>query len=136
MADLGLIGLAVMGQNLVLNFNDRGYSVAVYNRTAPVTAEFLRSNRERSGLSGAESMADFIRLLDRPRKIILMVKAGGPVDAVLAELLPLLSPGDVVMDGGQEGTLHHARRQQESLAPDGNHAQGDSGENRGRRALL
>lgn len=99
--DIGIIGLAVMGRNLVLNFLDHGYSVAVYNRTVSVTEAFVSEyDQACPGLKGTEDMVGFVRLLQRPRKVLLMVKAGAAVDAVLEGLLPLLEPGDIVMDGG------------------------------------
>jgi 6-phosphogluconate dehydrogenase len=99
-ADVGLIGLAVMGQNLVLNMVDKGYSVAVYNRTTARTEDFVARLQTKDRVFPAYSLEEFVALLDRPRKIMLMVKAGRAVDAVIEQLLPLLSPGDVVMDGG------------------------------------
>lgn len=98
-ADVGLIGLAVMGQNLVLNMVDKGYAVAVYNRTATRTEQFV-TTRSNERIHPAYTMEAFVQLLERPRKVILMVQAGTAVDAVLKELVPLLSPGDVVVDGG------------------------------------
>jgi 6-phosphogluconate dehydrogenase len=94
---LGLIGLGVMGQNLALNFHNHGYSVAVYNRTEQKTREFAANHPE---ILGTYSYADFANALDQPRRIFLMVTAGSAVDATLSSLQRLLSPGDVVMDGG------------------------------------
>jgi 6-phosphogluconate dehydrogenase len=94
---LGLIGLGVMGQNLALNFHNHGYSVAVYNRTEQKTREFAANHPE---ILGTYSYADFANALDQPRRIFLMVTAGSAVDATLSSLERLLSPGDVVMDGG------------------------------------
>jgi 6-phosphogluconate dehydrogenase len=94
---LGLIGLGVMGQNLALNFHNHGYSVAVYNRTEQKTREFAANDPE---ILGTYGYADFVNTLDRPRRIFLMVTAGSAVDATLSSLERLLSPGDVVMDGG------------------------------------
>ena len=94
---LGLIGLGVMGQNLALNFHNHGYSVAVYNRTEQKTREFVANHPE---ILGTYGYADFVTALDRPRRIFLMVTAGSAVDATLSSLERLLSPGDVVMDGG------------------------------------
>jgi 6-phosphogluconate dehydrogenase len=97
--DLGLIGLAVMGQNLVLNVESRGFAVSVYNRSPEVTREFVAAHPGKR-LHGAATLADFVASLARPRKIMLMVKAGAPVDAVIEQLLPLLERDDIVIDGG------------------------------------
>lgn len=118
MADVGLIGLAVMGQNLALNINDHGYSVVVYNRTAGKTREFLDGGTDRQTLTGAFTVKDFARQLDRPRKIILMVKAGTPVDNTIEELLPFLSPGDIIMDGGNS-MFEDTRRRMSALKDKG-----------------
>ncbi|GAB4229367.1 MAG: decarboxylating NADP(+)-dependent phosphogluconate dehydrogenase [Chlamydiales bacterium] len=99
-ADVGLIGLAVMGQNLVLNLHDHGYTVAVYNRTTSKVDEFLEDAAQETNVIGTHSLEEFIRSIKKPRKIILMIKAGSPVDATIESLLPLLEPGDIVIDGG------------------------------------
>ncbi len=98
-ANIGLIGLAVMGQNLVLNMERNGYTVAVYNRTTATMTEFLEANPGKK-LVGAKTLEEFVTSLERPRKMIIMVKAGKPVDAVIDALLPLLDQGDLVIDGG------------------------------------
>jgi 6-phosphogluconate dehydrogenase len=98
-ADFGLIGLAVMGQNLVLNVESRGFTVAVYNRTTATTDEFVAKHPGKK-LVGAQTLEDFVKSLKRPRKIQIMVKAGGPVDAVIEQLIPLLEEGDIIIDGG------------------------------------
>ena len=97
--DVGLIGLAVMGQNLVLNVESRGFSVSVYNRTAAATEAFVASHPGKR-LHGHASLAAFVQSLARPRKVMLMVKAGAAVDAVITQLIPLLEPDDIVIDGG------------------------------------
>jgi 6-phosphogluconate dehydrogenase len=100
-ADVGLIGLAVMGQNLVLNMNDRGYTVAVYNRTTSKVDAFLEDAAAgRDTIIGTHSVEEFVSSLKRPRRIILMVKAGDVVDTFIDTLLPHLEKGDIVMDGG------------------------------------
>jgi 6-phosphogluconate dehydrogenase len=100
-ADIGLIGLAVMGQNLVLNMNDKGFSVAVYNRTVSKVDEFLSdAAKGRSTIVGAKSIEEFTSLLERPRKVMLMVKAGEAVDEFIELLLPHLETGDLIIDGG------------------------------------
>ncbi len=100
MADIGLIGLAVMGQNLVLNIADHGYSVAVYNRTTQKTDDFLAGPAKGKAVTGARSVEEFVSALERPRRIILMVKAGPVVDKFIEQLLPHLEEGDIVIDGG------------------------------------
>ena len=98
-SDLGLIGLAVMGQNLVLNIESRGFEVAVYNRSSEVTTAFVAAHPGKR-LHAASTLAEFVAALKRPRTVMLMVKAGAPVDAVIEQLLPLLEAGDIVIDGG------------------------------------
>ena len=98
-SDFGLIGLAVMGQNLVLNVESRGFKVSVYNRTTSVTDEFVAAHPDKN-LAGSRTLEEFVQSLASPRKIMIMVKAGKPVDAVIESLIPLLAPGDIVIDGG------------------------------------
>jgi len=98
--DVGVIGLAVMGQNLALNVESRGYTVAVYNRTRARTEEFMSQKGVGKKIIPTYSLSEFVASLAKPRKIILMVKAGGPTDAVLEQLFPLLSVRDIVLDGG------------------------------------
>ncbi len=98
-SQFGMIGLAVMGANLALNIEEHGFSVAVWNREPEKTAEFLRQNREKK-LIATRTLAEFVQELERPRKIMMMIKAGAPVDEMLDKLLPLLDPGDVIIDGG------------------------------------
>jgi len=99
-ADIGLIGLAVMGQNLALNMNDHGYTVAVYNRTTAKVDEFLQGPAKGSNIIGIHSIEQFCASLKTPRKIMIMVKAGPPVDSVIETLMPYLDAGDIVIDGG------------------------------------
>jgi 6-phosphogluconate dehydrogenase len=100
-ADIGLIGLAVMGQNLILNMNDNGYSVAAFNRTVERVDEFLEgAAKDRETIYGAHSLDEFVALLKRPRRIMLMVKAGEAVDAAIEWVLPHLDEGDLIIDGG------------------------------------
>jgi 6-phosphogluconate dehydrogenase len=99
-ADIGLIGLAVMGQNLVLNMNDHGFTVAVFNRTVSKVDDFLNGPAKGTKVLGAHSIAEFVQLLKRPRRLMLMVKAGKPVDELIDELLPFLEKGDIIIDGG------------------------------------
>lgn len=99
-ADIGLIGLAVMGQNLVMNMNDHGFTVAVFNRTVEKVDQFLSKAAKGSKVVGSHSLKDFFGKLKRPRKVMFMVKAGQPVDDLIEECLPFLEKGDVVIDGG------------------------------------
>lgn len=98
-SDFGLIGLAVMGQNLVLNVESRGFQVSVYNRTTSKMTEFIGENPGRN-LVGCQSLEEFVESLATPRKIQIMVQAGRPVDAVIESLIPLLDPDDIIIDGG------------------------------------
>ena len=108
--NIGVIGMAVMGKNLALNIADYGYSVAIYNRTYEVTKNVLLENPT-ANLTGSETLEDFVNLLESPRKIILMVKAGKPVDAFLDLLYPLLDEGDIVADAGNSFFLDTIRRE-------------------------
>ncbi|WP_095950677.1 decarboxylating NADP(+)-dependent phosphogluconate dehydrogenase [Variovorax boronicumulans] len=98
-SDFGLIGLAVMGQNLVLNVESRGFQVSVYNRTEATTEAFLAAHPGKQ-LVGAKTLEEFVQSLVKPRKIQIMVKAGAPVDQVIEQLIPLLDKDDIVIDGG------------------------------------
>src|SRR3954466_15426397 len=98
--DIALIGLAVMGQNLILNMNDRGNTVVAFNRTVAKVDEFVAKEAKGTKVIGAHSIEETIRLLKRPRKVMLMVKAGKPVDEFIDLLLPHLEPGDIIIDGG------------------------------------
>jgi len=109
-ADFGVIGLAVMGQNLALNVEGKAHTVAVYNRTAQRTREFIAQKAGDKSLIPTYSLGDFVNRLARPRKILLMVKAGAPTDAVLDQLFPLLNKGDIVMDGGNSHFNNTERR--------------------------
>ncbi|MCX7668779.1 MAG: decarboxylating NADP(+)-dependent phosphogluconate dehydrogenase, partial [Anaerolineae bacterium] len=109
-ADIGLIGLAVMGQNLVLNMNDHGFAVAVYNRTTSVTDEFLATSAKGRTIYGAHTLEELVGLLKRPRRVMMMVKAGQPVDDFIEKLIPLLEPGDILIDGGNSNYEDTIRR--------------------------
>lgn len=109
-ADIGLIGLAVMGQNLVLNMNDHGFKVAVFNRTISKIDEFLKGPAAGTQIIGTHSIEEFIQVLKKPRRIMLMVKAGRPVDEFIEHLLPYLSPGDIIIDGGNSLFTDTVRR--------------------------
>ncbi len=99
-ADIGLIGLAVMGQNLVLNMNDHGFKVAVYNRTTSVVDEFLEGPAKDTLVVGTHALETLVDSLSSPRIVMLMVKAGEVVDQYIDKLVPLLAPGDIIVDGG------------------------------------
>jgi len=98
-SDFGLIGLAVMGQNLVLNVESRGFQVSVYNRTTSAMEDFVAKHPDKKPV-GEETLEGFVHSLASPRKTMIMVKAGGPVDAVIESLIPLLDKGDIIIDGG------------------------------------
>ncbi len=108
-SDFGLIGLAVMGQNLVLNVESRGFTVSVYNRTTSTMEEFIAENPDKN-LVGTPTIEEFVASLKRPRKVMIMVKAGGPVDKVIETLLPHLEEGDIVIDGGNSLYTDSERR--------------------------
>ncbi len=98
--NFGLIGLAVMGENLALNVESRGFSVAVYNRTAAKTDEFMAKRAPGKNIVAAKTLTEFVDALETPRRILVMVQAGKAVDAVIDQLKPMLSPGDMIIDGG------------------------------------
>src|SRR5918997_2348359 len=113
---VGLIGLAVMGENLALNIARNGFPLVVYNRTTLRTEEYLAGAAAGTGIAGVATLPELVAALARPRQIILMVKAGVPVDAVLAELATLLDPGDIVVDGGNSYFRDTERREAELAA--------------------
>ncbi len=98
--DIALIGLAVMGQNLILNMNDHGYCVVAYNRTTSKVDEFLAKEAKGTQVLGAHSIEELVAQLKRPRRVMMLVKAGKPVDELIEQLLPHLEPGDIIIDGG------------------------------------
>src|SRR5881394_2349670 len=98
--DIALIGLAVMGQNLILNMNDHGFTVVAFNRTVSKVDDFLNKEAKGTKVIGAHSLEEMVKLLKKPRRVMLMVKAGQPVDEFIDLLLPLLEPGDIIIDGG------------------------------------
>ncbi len=99
-ADIGLIGLAVMGENLVMNMLGKGFTVAVYNRTTEKVDAFVDGRARGKAVIGAHSIEELADSLNKPRKVMMMVKAGAPVDALIDALLPYLEPGDIIIDGG------------------------------------
>ena len=109
-ADIGVIGLAVMGENLVLNMASRGYTVAVYNRTTPKVDTFLAGRAAGKSIVGAWSPQELVSKLAKPRRVMLMVQAGRAVDRVIDTLAPLLEPGDVLIDGGNSNYQDTTRR--------------------------
>ncbi len=109
-ADIGLIGLAVMGQNLVLNMNDHGFTVAVFNRTVSKVDEFLNTGAKGTKVVGVHSLAELAGVLKKPRRIMLMVQAGKPVDDFIELLLPHLEAGDIIIDGGNSNYNDSIRR--------------------------
>ncbi|MCL4176577.1 MAG: decarboxylating NADP(+)-dependent phosphogluconate dehydrogenase [Verrucomicrobia bacterium] len=111
-ADIAVIGLAVMGQNLILNMNDHGFTVVAYNRTVSKVDDFLNHEAKGTRVIGAHSLGEMVSSLKRPRRVMLMVKAGQAVDEFIEQLLPLLEPGDIIIDGGNslfEDTIRRTR---------------------------
>ncbi len=116
-SDIGLIGLAVMGQNLALNIADHGFRISVYNRTTATMEKFIADNPSTpGGLRGEAKLEDFVQSLKRPRKIIILVKAGSGTDAVIDGLVPLLEQGDIIIDGGNAHWLDTIRREKDLAA--------------------
>src|SRR2546421_9066965 len=99
-ADIALIGLAVMGQYLILNMNDHGFTVVAFNRTVSTVDDFLNKEAKGTQVLGAHSLEEMVGVLKKPRRVMLMVKAGKPVDEFIEHLVPLLEPGDIIIDGG------------------------------------
>lgn len=118
--DIGVIGLAVMGRNLVLNIADKGYSVAVFNRTRSVTEEFVSSLEPGRHITPFYSLEEFAASLRRPRRIMIMVRAGTPVDVVIEQVAPFLAAGDIIMDGGNSH-FRDTERRAKALAEQGLH---------------
>jgi len=108
--DIALIGLAVMGQNLVLNMNDHGFKVAVYNRTTQRTHDFIGGIAADTNIEGADTLEELVSKLKSPRKVMILVKAGQPVDNIIEQLIPLLDKGDVIIDGGNSNFSDSERR--------------------------
>lgn len=115
-SDIGLIGLAVMGQNLALNIADHGYQISVYNRTTSKMEDFVAAHQDTpGGLVGAKSLEEFVQSLSRPRKIIIMVQAGRATDAVIESLIPLLDKDDIIIDGGNAYWMDTIRREKDLI---------------------
>ncbi len=119
-AEIGVTGLAVMGRNLARNFARHGYTVALHNRSFAKTQSLVADHGDEGTFVASETMADFVASLARPRKVVIMVKAGGPTDAVIDELVPLLDEGDIVIDAGN-AHFPDTRRREEALRARGLH---------------
>ncbi|XP_058116865.1 6-phosphogluconate dehydrogenase, decarboxylating [Anopheles ziemanni] len=115
-ADIALIGLAVMGQNLILNMDSKGFVVCAYNRTVDKVTHFLENEAKGTNIIGASSLQDMVNKLKKPRKIMMLVKAGSAVDDFINQLLPLIERGDVIIDGGNSEHQDSARRYEELKA--------------------
>ena len=117
LSDIGLVGLAVMGQNLALNIADHGFAISVYNRTTETMQKFVAAHPNTpGGLTGQKTVQDFVASLKRPRKVIILVKAGAPTDAVIQSLLPFLEAGDIIIDGGNANWNDTIRREKDLAA--------------------
>ena len=114
--DIGLIGLGVMGENLVLNMESKGFSVAVFNRTTEVTEKFAAGRAKGKNIQPTRTLEEFVSALKKPRIAMVMVKAGPPVDAVINQLSPLLEKGDIIIDGGNSLFTDTQRREKELAA--------------------
>lgn len=108
--DVGLIGLAVMGENLVMNMESHGFSVSVFNRNTEAVTALMEGRAKGRNIVGAYSLEELVSQLERPRKVMMMIKAGKPVDDVIEQLIPLLGPGDIIIDGGNSHFLDTIRR--------------------------
>ena len=112
-AEIGLIGLAVMGENLVMNMESKGYTVAVYNRSMDKVIRFVNGRGKGKGIIGCKSLSELVESLKCPRKVMLMIRAGEAVDQMIAQLIPLLEPGDILIDGGNSYFKDTIRRERE-----------------------
>ena len=117
-ADIALIGLAVMGQNIILNMNDHGFVVCAYNRTTSKVDDFLNNEAKGTKIVGAHSMQEMVQKLKKPRRVMMLVKAGSAVDAFIDQLVPLLEKGDIIIDGGNS-EYQDSRRRCSALAEKG-----------------
>jgi 6-phosphogluconate dehydrogenase len=115
-ADIAVIGLAVMGRNLIMNMNDHGFTVTAFNRTVPKVDDFLNGDAEGSKVIGAHSIEEMVASLKKPRRVMLMVKAGEAVDATIGQIAPHLEPGDIIIDGGNSLFTDTIRRVEEAEA--------------------
>ena len=110
LCDFGLIGLAVMGENLALNVESRGFRIAVFNRTVDKVDALMAGRAKGKNFVGCHSLEELVKSLKRPRKVMMLVKAGDAVDQFIEHLIPLLEPGDVIIDGGNEHYTNTERR--------------------------
>ena len=117
-ADIAVIGLAVMGQNLILNMNDHGFVVCAFNRTVSKVTDFLNNEAKGTKIVGAQTMEEMVKLLKRPRRIVILVKAGAPVQALIDHVVPLLDKGDIVIDAGNS-EYHDSNRRFKELGAKG-----------------
>ena len=109
-SDIGLIGLAVMGENLVMNMESKGFTVSVYNRTAEKVTKFINGRAKEKNIVGTYSLEELVESLEKPRKVMMMIKAGSSVDEMIEKLIPLLDEGDIIIDGGNSHFPDTARR--------------------------
>ena len=116
-ADIGLIGLAVMGQNLILNMNDHGFTVAAFNRTVSKVDDFLANEAKGTKIIGTKSIEELMGCLKKPRRVVLLVKAGQAVDDFIEQILPHTEEGDIIIDGGEGARAHAARRAPHAAHP-------------------
>ena len=116
-ADFGIIGLGTMGRNLAANFESRGYHVAVWNLETDWVDDFLRSH-EGGRFTGTKTLPDFVAAVERPRRIIMMIPAGDPVEGMIGKLKPLVDRGDILVDGGNS-MYEDTRRREAALRPTG-----------------
>lgn len=99
-SDIGLIGLAVMGENLVMNMESKGFTVSVFNRTTQKVTNFINGRAKGKNIVGTYSLEELVASLEKPRKVMMMIKAGSAVDSMIDSLIPLLDEGDIIIDGG------------------------------------
>ena len=111
-SDIGLIGLAVMGENLALNIANHNFPIAVFNRTTSKVDDFINGRARGKPVTGTHSLPEFVQSLKKPRKIIMLVKAGPAVDELIEQLIPLCEPGDILIDGGNSHFPDTIRRTQ------------------------
>jgi len=119
-ADIAVIGLAVMGQNLILNMNDNGFVVCAFNRTVSKVTDFLNNEAKGTKIVGAKSIQEMISLLKKPRRVMLMVQAGSAVQSMIDQLIPHLESGDIIIDGGNS-EYHDSNRRYNELKEKGIH---------------
>jgi 6-phosphogluconate dehydrogenase len=112
-ADIGLVGLAVMGENLVLNMESKGFTVAVYNRTTSKVDDFINGRGKGKKFIGCKSVEELCKNLKKPRKVMFMVRAGDAVDQMIAQITPYLEKGDIIIDGGNSHFPDSTRRMNE-----------------------